>query len=162
MGRTIEKLAERTISKKCVFNNRFVTELCESAHIHYRNLRIVLSLDEFITVAEGFVASLDRWKKRGCPGTGTGQHIELCRKKVAVADDSDKILINLNENLYNKNEDGIFAEGAEFTDEKYVHLKIRDIRLELSIDDFRRLADAVQEANGRLENSSFHVALPQK
>ena len=159
MGQTIQKLAERTISQKAVFNNRFVTELCELAHIHYRNMRIVLTLDEFITVAEGFVASLDRWKKRGCPGTGTGQHIELCRKKVAVSDDSDKVIINLNENLYNKNKDGIFAEGADFTDESYIHLKIRDVRLELSIDDFRRLADAVHEANGRLENSGIPASL---
>lgn len=153
MGRTLQKLAERKLDKKCIFNNRFVTELCESAHIHYRNLRIVLSLDEFITVADGFVASLDRWKKRGCPGTGVGQHIELCRKKVAITDESDKVVINLNDNLYNKNEGGIFAEGAEFTDERYIHLKIRDFRIEMSINDFKELADAVSEANSRIENS---------
>lgn len=159
MGRTLQKLSERTVSKKCVFNNRLVIELCEKAHIHYRNFRIVQSLDDFINTAEAFVSALDRWKKRGCPGTGVGQHIELCRKKVAIADESDKIVINLNENLYNKNEGGIFAEGAEFTDEKYIHLKLRDYRIEMSINDFKELADAVSEAHARLENCSPAVTL---
>lgn len=150
MGRTIETLAERNIGKRAIFNNRFVTELCESAHIHYRNLRLIMTLDEFITMAEGFTQSLDRWKKRGCPGTGQGQHIELCRKKVAVTDESDTVKINLNENLYNKNEGGIFAEGAEFTDASYIHLKIRNTRLELSLDEFNQIAEAFKEAQEKL------------
>lgn len=150
MGRTIEKLAERNIGSKSIFNNRMVTELCESAHIHYRNLRIVQSLDDFINTAEGFVASLDRWKKRGCPGTGQGQHIELCRKKVATVDESDTVQVNLNENLYNKNEGGIFSEGADFTDEKYIHVKIRNLRLEFSLAEFNTIAEAFKEAQEKL------------
>lgn len=159
MGRTIQKLAERNIGKKAIFNNRFVVELCESAHIHYRNLRIIQSLDDFINTAEAFVNALERWKKRGCPGTGVGQHIELCRKKIAVADESDKIVINLNENLYNKNEDGIFSEGADFTEPEYVHVKIRDFRVELSVNEFKELASAISEANSRLENSRIPTSL---
>jgi hypothetical protein len=150
MGVTIQPLAERTIGSKAIFNNRMVVELCETAHIHYRNLRIVQPLDDFINIAEGFVASLDRWKKRGCPGTGAGQHIELCRKKVAVSDNDDKIQINLNDNLYRKNEGGIFAEGADFQDEKYIHVKIRNIRLEFSLEEFNQIAEAFKEAQEKL------------
>lgn len=151
MGRTINKLSEKNIGKKSIFNNRFCTELCESAHIHYRNIRLTMTLDEFITIAEGFVQSLDRWKKRGCPGTGIGQHIELCRKKIAITDESDKIQINLNDNLYKKNEGGIFAEGAEFfEDDKYIHLKIRDMRIELSLVEFQELAEAIKEAQEKI------------
>lgn len=151
MGNTLEKLSERTIGKKCIFDERFVIELCEKAHIHYRNIRIVQSLDDFINTAEAFVSSLERWKKRGCPGTGSNQHIELCRRKVAIADESDKIQVNLNENLYKKNEGGIFAEGADFQEEKYIHLKIRDIRLELSISEFNEIAEAIKEAQEKLD-----------
>ena len=151
MGRTIEPLASITIGKKSIFDSRFVIELCEKAHIHYRNIRIVQSLDDFINTAEAFVSALDRWKKRGCPGTGINQHIELCRRKVAIADESDKFQINLNENLYKKNEGGIFAEGAEFNDdEQYIHMKIRDVRIELSIKEFNEIANAVKEAQEKL------------
>jgi hypothetical protein len=154
MGRTIEALSVKTIGKKSIFDERFVIELCEKAHIHYRNLRIVQSLDDFINTAEAFVAALDRWKKRGCPGTGNGQHIELCRRKVAIADESDTVQVNLNENLYNKNEDGIFSEGANFTEEKYIHVKIRDLRLECSISEFNTICEAFMEAKEKMNVSS--------
>lgn len=150
MGHTLNKLSERTIGRKSIFDNRFVIELCEKAHIHYRNIRIVQSLDDFINTAEAFVSALDRWKKRGCPGTGTGQHIELCRRKVAIFDDSDKVVINLNENLYNKNEGGIFSEGAEFTEPRYIHIKLRDLRLECSLDEFNQITEAFKEAQEKI------------
>lgn len=149
MGLTIEPLAKRKLPGKAIFNNRFVVEICEKVHTHYRNFRIVQSLDDFINMAEGFSAALERWKKRGCPGTGS-RHIELCRKSVAVNDFSDTVEINLNENLYKKNEGGIFAEGADFQDETYLHIKIRDTRIELSMAELNEVAEAIKEAMEKL------------
>lgn len=152
MGHTVECLAKRKLESKPIFPNRFVVEICEKVHVHYRNMRIVQTLDDFINMAEGFASSLERWKKRGCPGTGS-RHIELCRKQVAVTDFSDTVEINLNENLYKKNEGGIFAEGAEFKEEeKYIHVKIRDIRIEMSINEFKLVAETLKEAKERLLN----------
>lgn len=160
MGRTLINLSQREISQKSIFNNRFCIEICEKVHTHYRSLRIVQSLDDFITTAEGFKQALERWTKRGCPGTGVGTHIELCRKNVAIADHSNLLQVNLNENLYNKNEGGIFSEGAQFTDEKYIHLKYRDIRFEMSVDEFKAFASVVSEAERKLnEDSNLHGAL---
>ena len=122
------------------------------------SIQINCNLDDFINTAEGFRDALDRWKKRGCPGTGN-RHIELCRKNVAIADDSDTIQINLNKNLYNEHSGEIFSKGADFTEQQYIHLKIRDYRIELSLEDFKELSHAVKEATNRLENSSIHVAL---
>lgn len=153
MGRTIDKLSERSIGKKSIFDSRFCIELCEKAHIHYRNIRIVQSLDDFINTAEAFVSALDRWKKRGCPGTAVGQHIELCRRKIAINDESDKIQVNLNENLYKKNEGGIFAEGAEFSDDRYIHIKLRDVRIECSLAEFQEICETFKEAQEKLNVS---------
>lgn len=161
MGHTVKCLAAREIQAKSVFNNRFCVEICEKVHTHYRNLRIVQSLDDFITMASGFTDSLDRWKKRGCPGTSKNIHLELCRKQIAIADNSNQIQVNLNDNLYNKNADGIFALGADFTDDKYIHLKIRDIRFEMSLNEFKELSNAITEANRELENCGS-VELLQK
>lgn len=149
MGLTIEPLAVKKLPGKPIFDKRFVVEICEKVHVHYRNIRIVQTLDDFINMAEGFSAALERWKKRGCPGTGS-RHIELCRKQVAVTDFSDSVEVNLNENLYKKNEGGIFAEGANFHDDRYVHLKIRDTRVELSLAEFNEVAEAIKEAQGKL------------
>jgi hypothetical protein len=161
MGHTIKPLVSVEIEKKSVFNNRFCIEICEKVHTHYRNLRIVQSLDDFITMASGFSDALERWKKRGCPGTGNGIHIELCRKQIAICDDSNLIQVNLNDNLYNKNKDGIFALGADFTDEKYIHMKLRDLRLEMSINEFKEFADAVSKASRELENLDSTLVLQE-
>lgn len=152
MGKTLESLSKKKLQGKCIFNNRFVIEICEKVHTHYRNIRIVQSLDDFINMAEGFSQSLERWKKRGCPGTGN-RHIELCRKQVAVSDFSDTVEVNLNENLYKKNKGEIFEKGSEFLEEeKYIHVKIRDIRIEMSIDEFSLVAETFKEAQERLVN----------
>lgn len=150
MGHTISNLSKKNIEEKSIFNNRFVIEICERVHIHYRNLRIVQSLDDFVMIAEGFNQALDRWKRRGCPGTGNGKHIELVRKNVVLSDVNNNIEVNLNTNLYNTHKDQIFSEGANFSDEKYIHVKIRDLRLEMSIGEFKELSNAINEANENL------------
>lgn len=165
MGQTIEQLSKTPAAEKAIFNNRFVIEICERVHVHYRNVRITQTLDEFITMAEGFVKALERWKKRGCPGTGQGVHIELARAKVAIVDENKDIQINLNKNLYKENEGTIFAEGANFHDEEYIHLKIRDVRIELSIPEFKALIEAGTEAYGKLSRNttgSGTIAMLQK
>lgn len=158
MGQTIQQLSKNKLNGKPIFSNRFVVEICEKMHTHYRNIRIVQSLDDFINMAEGFTASIERWKKRGCPGTGS-RHIELCRKNIAVNDFSNDVEVNLNTNLYIENEGQIFSEGANFKDEKYIHVKLRDVRIEMSIEEFKIIAETFNEAKTRLENSDIHVVL---
>ena len=154
MGLTIDNLSKKPLENKAIFNNRFVIEICERVHVHYRNLRITQTLDDFIEMANGFNNALERWKKRGCPGTGNGVHIELCRKKVAIVDEHKDIQVNLNKNLYKQNEGEIFAEGADFADEQYIHLKIRDMRIELSIEEFKSLTESMIEAYGKLPSTT--------
>lgn len=151
MGQTIKNLSTRKLSDKTIFNSRFVNEVCETIHFHYRNLRITLSLPDWISLAQGCSDALSRWKKLGEKSPEKGTHIELCRKEVAKEpQDEASVRINLNRNLYPQHEGRIFSEGAEFEDEKYIHLKIRDLRIELSMDDFNEIADCFQEAKEKL------------
>ena len=150
MGYTIKNLATRKVESKSIFSTRFVCELAEEFHVHYRNMRIIISMSDFKDIANGFINSLKRWGARGKPEPKEGTHIELCRKKIANDPRNDGIQINLNKNLYNLNKETIFSDGAEFTEDEYIHLKIRDIRLEMSIDEFKLLTSAVKEAEGVL------------
>lgn len=152
MGQTIEALASRKVSGEPVFANRFVVEVCEKMHVHYRNLRLLLSLPDFLEVAKGMRDALSRWEAMGKPEPSQGTHIELCRKQVAQFPlSNDSLNVNLNKNLYAENEGKIFAEGAGLTDPRYIHLKIRDIRLELTLEEFRELVETVREAKESLD-----------
>lgn len=151
MGHTLNALAEKKADNRVIFHHRFVVECCEAFHVHYRNLRILLSERDFISMAQGMSDALKRWEAKGKPETSPTTHIELCRKEVALRPVDDcKFKVNLNDNLYAKNEGKIFADGAGLEDEKYIHLKVRDLRLELTIDEFNDLAATIAEAKEKL------------
>ena len=161
MGLTLLQLSQRKIEKQSVFPKRFVVEICEKVHTHYKNLRIVNTVHDWLNFAEGMSDSLLRWKKRGSPGPCKERHIELCRKTIQSEVNNDFLEINLNKNLYLDHKDRIFSEGAELESPYYIHLKIRDVRIELSIEDFKELSSAVQEAEKRLKNSDFNSVLQE-
>lgn len=158
MGRTLRNLSRRTLPDKAIFNNRFVVEICESVHVHYRNLRINLSLSDWRGLCDGFKSSLTRWIARGEPQTGKTSHIELTRKTVA-GEKEREVLINLNHNLYKCNEGRIFSEGSDLKDDLYIHFKIGDLRLEFTTEEFGVISDAIIEAKKRLEDSDSSSSL---
>lgn len=152
MGQTIRNLSTQEVSGAPIFPKRLVVECCEKFHFHYRNLRILLSLEDWREFASGVSQALERWENRGRPLPEEGTHIELCRKSVASNPaDENVIKVNLNKNLYKDHEGRIFSEGSDFKDQDYIHLKIRDIRLELSHDEFNQLSKAILEAKEKLD-----------
>lgn len=148
MGQTLTALAKAELSDPAIFNNRFVVESCEDFHFHYRNLRIRLSYADFRQFAKGFSDAYLRWEKQGAP---VGGHTELCRKKVATLPKNDGVQVNLNKNLYKQNEGGIYSEGCDLKDDKYIHLKSRDLRIEMTIDEFKTFSDVVIKAREALD-----------
>jgi len=151
MGQTLRQLAKKDIPSKSIFNNRFVVEICEKIHVHYRALRLNLSVGDFFEMARGMSKALDRWDMLGNPEPKKGLHIELCRRKVGQDAHNDGIQVNYNRNLYNVHEGQIFAEGADLKDETYIHLKLRDMRIELTEDAFKELASVIEKAKISLE-----------
>jgi len=147
LGQTIKNLANEKLNNPAIFNNRFVVESCEDFHFHYRNLRIRISYADWPQFAKGFSDSYLRWEKQGRP---FGKHTELCRKMVATIPKDDGVQINLNKNLYKQNEGRIFSEGTDLKDDEYIHVKIRDMRLEFTKDEFLKLADCFIKAKEAL------------
>jgi hypothetical protein len=147
VGHTIIALADRKFPEHAIFNNRLVVEVAETIHFHYRNLRIALSEQDWKEFGKGMSDAWKRWNDRGCPPAGSG-HIELCRKEVAKNPiDKDFCKVNLNKNLYAVNEGRIFAEGAELADDTYIHVKVRDVRLEFTKEEFKIFSEAIKEAS---------------
>lgn len=68
MGHVYRVLAQAEIeSEPAHFPKRFVIEDCENIHIHFRNLRIELSVREFIQFTEGMCEALDEFRDFGEP-----------------------------------------------------------------------------------------------
>ena len=146
MGKTLVHLSERKLPQNKIFDNRFVVESCEAIHVHYRNIRIFLDVDNWKLLAEGFKDSLARFFKMGNP---EGGHTELCRKNVTVPSE-ETVKVNLNENVYLKYQNKVWSKGSELEDPKYIHFKYRNIRIEMSLEEFEVVSDAVLEAKEAL------------
>ena len=149
MGQVARHLSKQLLNIKPIFNSRMVVEVCESVHLHYRNLRINLSLSDWEQFSKGMIDAYERWKKLGEPKPGK-THIELCRKTVGLFPYDDGIQVSLNHNLYNSNGNKIYSEGAGLHDESYIHVKLRDLRLEMTHDEFIKFSDAIAEARENL------------
>ena len=69
MGFTRKVLGEKELDHKPVFyTDSFRIDLCESLHIHYRNFRLELSLEEWKEFAKGIIFGYLRWLRRSKPG----------------------------------------------------------------------------------------------
>lgn len=159
MGQTIQTLSQRSLKRPAIFNNRFVVESCETFHFHYRNLRINLNFQDWQAIGKGIADAFMRWMRKGSP---TGGHSELCRKQVATNPHNDGIMINLNKNLYKGNSGKIFSKGTDLKEDEYIHFKYRDLRLEMTKEEFKEMAECFKEAKGALdeiEGSRIHSSL---
>lgn len=150
MGQTLRTLAKKDLKKNKVFDKRFVVELCELIHIHYRNLRIVLDLKDWKELARGCADSLRRWFNMDSPALGR-KHIELCRKAINEEQVKETMMINLNRNLYKKYADKVFADGNRLEEDNYIHFKYRNLRLELTVEEFKEMAELFADASSTLE-----------
>lgn len=100
-----------------------------------------------MSLGKGFSDAFLRWVRKGSPVEG---HAELCRKNVAMQPKDEGIKINLNRNLYSANGGKIFSEGAGLEGESYIHLKYRDLRLEMTKEEFLEMAECMAEAKEKL------------
>lgn len=63
MGEVRKKIFENNNLSNFMFNNRLAIELCENVHLHYRDMRLEFSSEEFLLLLRVF-ASLNRGEIR--------------------------------------------------------------------------------------------------
>ena len=62
MGKVILPLSEGELSEKTIFDRRFVIECCETFHLHWRNLRLELSADNWLQLVDAFETGIAKWR----------------------------------------------------------------------------------------------------
>jgi len=152
MGITKEKLAEDKLNPFVIFPNRVVLECDETNHIHYRNIRIEVGDENFNRIADAFEEAKKKkaeWKL----STQPGQHIEIGRAMLNPEDHNKSTILEISRDLnqYKLDIYGGNYDNAEFTeDEDYIHIHWREMRIEMSKDDFKQFAYNVAKAREKL------------
>jgi GT2 family glycosyltransferase len=150
MGKVIAPLAKTQVPANTVFDKRLVIECCERFHIHWRNVRLELTPD----IWDGFVATFEQaiatWRANGSPRQH--EHLELARYLMDTSQivHPTDVEVELCENLY-KNLRATHGADAEFWEEDaFVHFHYRDMRFEMSIEDFLGFSKAMADGRERL------------
>jgi len=150
MGKVIRKLAESAVPAKTIFDKRVVVECCETFHLHWRNLRLELTHETWTDFLATMLEADRVWREGGAPASHT--HFELARTLI----DTDQVLngtsagAELCENLY-KIAPPPFGLHAEFyDDDEFVHFHYRDLRVEMSVEDFLAFSKVMADARDRL------------
>jgi tRNA A-37 threonylcarbamoyl transferase component Bud32 len=149
MGKVIRHLAEGTVPDKTIFDRRFVAECCETFHVHWRNLRLELSPENWKQMLAAFLEADRVWRANGSPDKHP--HLELTRfLRSGDTLNGTSVGAELCENLY-KTAPPPFGTDAEFYEEdEFVHFHYRDLRVEMSVEDFLAFSAVMAEARERL------------
>lgn len=148
MGAVKKLLAEKTLLEREKHNSRALVDLCENIHIHYREFRLIFSLDEyfeFVNIVNrstqdvrNYLYNNPEYKEQAYPTT----IMIACGK-----DRQRKFLKNSpqpHRSTYHNNHFAIELQEEFVTDEIHVHW--RDLRIALNRENFKDVAGAFVEA----------------
>lgn len=120
---------------KGLFHDSMRFESSECMHIHWRNLRIVMTTDQFHAFTRAGARGAKRWSRMGSP-----------------ADKGDIILNHSNVSGETLLGDTIAVEvnGRPAGEPDHIHVHYKDLRLEMLDDEFLEFADCLTMAAANL------------
>jgi hypothetical protein len=158
MGAVKKLLAGKTLKEREKHNSRALVDLCENIHIHYREFRLIFSLDEyfeFVNIVNkstqdvrNYLYNNPEYKEQAYPTT----IMIACGK-----DRQRKFLKNSpqpHRSTYHNNHFAIELQEEFVTDEIHVHW--RDLRIALNRENFKDVAEAFIEAHKNLTEFERH------
>ena len=155
MGKVILPLSEGELSEKTIFDRRFVIECCETFHLHWRNLRLELSADNWIQLVEAFETGIAKWRAHGSPLSHP--HLELARFLMDTSEVIHPTTANaeLCENLYKTLRETHGADAEFWVEDAFVHFHYRDLRVEMPIADFLAFSKTMTAAHTKLRSHTY-------
>jgi hypothetical protein len=152
MGRILKDLSRTALPDRESHNSRMFVDLCENIHIHYRELRIVFSLDEYFEFVDILQRSTDDVRNYLAqnPDYTEGAHNDTLM--VAGGKARQRKLLEHspepNRSTYFNNAFAIELQEETVTDEIHVHW--RDYRFSLDRDTFKQIATCFEQAKQTL------------
>lgn len=136
MGNVLEILAKVTPEPlKGLFHDSMRFESSECIHIHWRNLRLVLTGEQFRAFARACSKAVKKWSRMGEP-INKGDIVMVHAPVAGPTLLGDTIAIEVN--------------GRPADEPDHIHVHYKDLRLEMLDGEFLQLADAMTAAATRL------------
>jgi hypothetical protein len=144
MGITRTVLSWRRLARQCIFySDSLRIDLAENFHLHFRNIRLTFSPGEFARVTRAFVRSYFEWRLLGRPAhVSPDQYVPFVTALLPLLEGEDFERARAAE---------LAVELQQQTD--YIHLHYRNLRLELTIDEFTEFALTIEASRRELDVS---------
>lgn len=140
MGNIFKHLASRILPKRSITNDQVWTDLCENIHLHYRNVRLDMSEEE--------------WAEFVCAIRSLHLAMDKAAAKYRYEEGDPNFLVHLSYNHPLKPSSRYYPNRAtlEFEKDETIHFHYRDIRLHLSLLEFNELASMFAEAKNKMDS----------
>ena len=153
MGLVKQELDRLELPDREAHNSRMFIDLCENIHIHYREFRIVFSLDEYLEFADILARSTEDVRSYLAQNPDYREGVYPTTIMVAGgAKQQRKLLENSpqpNRSAYFANDFAIELQDESVIDEIHVHW--RDYRFAMPRDQFKLVADSFSRAKTQLQ-----------
>jgi len=146
MGQNKRHLSETKLDSNPIFPKRMITECDETMHLHWRNLRLEMSDNDFVEFANMIMKAYSAKMMKNLH-TNEGQHLELAIGEIKEPVRPDSLKIDEQVNLYKI----LRYPHAEFYEEdEFIVVRLRDLRIEMGKEEFKTFAGAIKEADEKL------------
>ena len=153
MGEVLLDLSRVRLPDREAHNSRMFIDLCENIHIHYREFRIVFSLDEYFEFVDILQRSTEDVRNYLAQNPDYEEQKYGTTLMFAGGKERQKKLLENspqpNRSKYFSNHFGIELQAESVVDEIHVHW--RDYRLALPREHFKKIAGAFEVAAQKLE-----------
>ena len=152
MGQILHDLVRIKLPDREPHNSRMFIDLCENIHIHYREFRIVFSLDEYFEFADILARSTEDVRNYLAQNPDYVEHDYKTTVMVAGGFERQRKLLQNspqpNKSYYFANDFAIELQAESVIDEIHVHW--RDYRFAMNREQFRLIANAFTNAHKEL------------
>jgi hypothetical protein len=153
MGLVRETLIKIELPSREAHNSRMFVDLCENVHIHYRELRIVFSIDEFFEFADILHRSSEDLRSYLAQNPDYQEGVHRDTIMIAGGQRRQRALLRNspapNRSTYFPGDFAIELLDESMTDEMHVHW--RDYRFAIPREHFKLIAEAFAAAKRNLE-----------
>jgi len=150
MGRVKKKLAEVVLPDRDAHNGRCFTDLAENVHIHYREHRLIFSVEEFFVIAKAFEEGAKKLEEAVKNG-----YKEWSGKQPEIIGGQQKVDMPIEDPTRSYYNNRMVIEQQESNVIDDIHIHYRDYRLVMdNHETFKKFCECVKEAEKNLEPKS--------
>lgn len=146
MGQNKQNLSENFLNPLSIFPNRAVVECDETIHLHWRNLRLEMSDEDFLAFCDMVLKSYSSYLMNKHK-TNEGQHIELSKCAIKNPIQPTRLKIDEQVNLYKILQ---YPDAEFYKEDTFIVIRLRDLRIEMGIEEFNTFYQTMSKAHDKL------------